>query len=88
MMGLVVQKKMNFITAAEVISDMGIQPASELASEADRLMADWYVREIGHQPEKYNGSYYYLEYCFRKKIEGLVRVVMLARDVGLPLLER
>ena len=74
-----VKKTMNFITVPEVIQAMGLEPTPELDLAVGKMMRESYERLTGEPPLKYNGSYYYMEECFKKEIEGFVRIAQLGR---------
>ena len=78
------QKMVGFVTVEEVIRDMGLEPTPELVVAVDKAMVDWFEHEFREVTPvddggrscyySYNGSHYYLEENFRKKIEGFARV--------------
>jgi hypothetical protein len=58
----------------EVIRAMGLEPTPELTSAVDKMAQESHERLCGYPPLKDNGSYYYMEECFKKEIEGFVRM--------------
>ena len=80
----------NFITIQEVITEMGLEPTAELVLAVEEAMIKWFEHEFRDVVPiddgglscyyTYNGSYYYREEIFRKKIEEIVRVVRHAED--------
>jgi hypothetical protein len=47
-----IQRSANFITVIDVISEMGLEPTYELASQVDKLMQEYYEAQYGHSPIK------------------------------------
>jgi uncharacterized ParB-like nuclease family protein len=78
-------KNEDLIAVEAVIAEMGLEATPELVLAAEEKMATWFEHEFGDVVPiddgglscyyKFNGSYYYREDIFRKKIEEIVRVV-------------
>jgi uncharacterized protein YneF (UPF0154 family) len=49
-----IQPTAKFITVIDVIAEMGLEPAYELASQVDKLMQESYEARYGHPPLKEN----------------------------------